>query len=177
MLKIEEYKGITIEQILNFTGLENPFADQSKYSLARQKELLLKLARKNNLLHLVPKTNPIDNVVINISIEKDLVITKLRKEEKIEYTNKLDLTKIPTEMVKEMGKTTIKINRKDIPSNLVTLPNTTYAYKVIGHFETKEAYYKGTQYETINGETEKVSTTYIIYTLKHTQGISLVILE
>ena len=174
MVKLEEYKGITIEDIMELTGLPNRFPDQSKYSLARQKELLLKDAQKNNVLHLVEKTNPIKHKTLNINMDKDLVITKLKESDKINYTSNLDLNLIPHKVIREKGLTTIIVNQSDIPLNVIKNPKAGYVYNVIGIFESHKAYYDSTTFKDENGKAIKVASKYIF---GYTKDISLLIVE
>lgn len=152
MIHLEEYKGVTIEEIMSKTGLPNPYSDQRIYSLARQKELLLKDADRNNVLHKVEKTFPRRVLVKNISIDKDLTIVSL-KDKGLEksITSNLDLNSIPHQVVREMGKVVIIVMNKDIPSNIIPRPSrgknsTGYAYNVIGIFDEHKAYHAGAIY-------------------------------
>ena len=174
MIKVQEYKGITMNQIMELTGLPNRFPDQSKYSLARQKELLLFDVEKNNLLHLVEKTHPIKVKTLSINIDKDAMVTKLKEEDKINYTSNLDLTLIPHKVVKDNGITRILVNKLDIPVNVIKSFNPEYIYNVIGIFASHKVRYSKTNYSNINNKNVKVSSEYIF---PHTKNIILLIVQ
>ena len=175
MIHLEEYKGVTIEHIMEVTGLPNRFPNQEKYSLARQKELLLKDAKSNNVLHLITKTNPIKHKTLNISIDQDLMVTKLKESDRIEYTSNLDLNLIPHKVIREKGYTTIVVKQSDIPPNVIKNPKSGYVYNVIGIFQSHKAYYGGTNYHTNkDNTTTKISSKYIF---GYTKNISLEIFE
>lgn len=151
MINIKEYKGVSIADILTLTKLPNPYADQTKYSLARQKELLLRDAMNNNLLNLIPKTHPIKHKMIQSATDQGITILSLREEERIEYTSELDLNSIPHTVIREKGYRTILINRNDIPLNVIPHPSKPYDYNVIGDLVSMKCYNAGTLYE--NGDT------------------------
>ena len=152
MVHVEEYKGVTIEEIMSKTGLPNPYSDQRIYSLARQKELLLKDADKFNVLHKVKKTFPRKVLAQHISRDKDLTILYLRDKglEKPLTTN-LDLNSISHKVRREMGLVKITVMKKDIPSNIISRPSrgnnpSGYSYNVIGIFDQHKAYHDGRVY-------------------------------
>jgi hypothetical protein len=153
MIHLEEYRGVTIEDIITKTGLPNPYSDQRVYSLARQKELLLKDADRNNVLYKIEKTFPRKVYSKHISIDKDLTIVSLVDkgfEEKA--TTDLDLNSIPHKVRRELGKITITVLKGDIPSNVISRPSrdnnpSGYSYNVIGIFDQHKAYHDGRIYE------------------------------
>lgn len=141
MINPKEYKDISIETMLEKTGLPNPYADQTRFSLARQKELILRDAQKNNVLHLIPKSCEIKHGVINVSTDKGVSILTKREEERIVFTSELDLNSIPHKVIREKGYRTIIVNAKDIPMNVVPHPSKPYAYNVDGIFEKRKCFY------------------------------------
>jgi hypothetical protein len=147
MINIKEYKGVSIADILTLTGLPNPYSDQTRFSLARQKELLLRDAMKNNLLNLIPKSHPIKHSTVNSMTDKGLTILTLREEEEVQFTSELDLNSIPHTVIREKGYRTILINRNDIPLNIVPHPSKPYSYKVIGDLVTMNCFNAGTLYK------------------------------
>lgn len=146
MINIKEYKGYTAEDISRLTGLPNPYNDQTRYSLARQLELMLKDAQKNNVLHLVPKTQIITSKSVQVMKDKGLTILKMKEEEEIAFTSELDLNSIPHKVVREKGYRVIIVQRNDIPMNVMPSASKPYAYKVIGTFEDWKCYLAGTIY-------------------------------
>lgn len=146
MLNVKEYKGLTAQDVCDKTGLPNPYADQTRFSLYRQLELMLRDAKKNNLLHLVPKTNVITHKAVQVISDKGLTILKMRESERIENTSELDLNEIPHKVVREKGYITIIVQRNDIPMNVIPHPSKPYSYQVVGIFETKKCYHAGTLY-------------------------------
>lgn len=153
MVHVEEYKGVTVEEIMLKTGLPNPYSDQRVFSLARQRDLLLRDADKNNVLYKIEKTHPRRAVVKNISIDKDLIITSLiDKGLEKPITTNLDLNSIPHKVRREMGLVKITVMKKDIPSNIISRPSrdnnpSGYSYNVIGIFDQHKAYHDGRVYE------------------------------
>lgn len=122
-LRVEEYKSVTIEDIMRLTGLDNPWSDGSKYSQYRQKELLLKEAKKQNLLYRIEKSHPIED---NLP------------------TSDLNLTVVPHRVIRlEDGKVVIEINRKDIPSRVVPNPRPKPSYHVIDVLGEEDCYHNG----------------------------------
>lgn len=151
-IKLEEYKSVSVEDIMKVTGLPNPYDDQSKFSLARQKELLLKDALKNNLLHKVKKSHPIEYKVITIERDQDLTIltAKVVSEPKA-FTHVLDLNITPHRVVRENKRIIIEVNKCDIPDNVLPSPKG-YAYEVIGIFTQEKCYNNGGLYQNPNEE-------------------------
>lgn len=143
-IKLEEYKSVTIEDIMNVTGLPNLYIDQSKYSLARQKELLLKDASKNNLIHKVKKSHPIEYKVITVNKDKDLTILTAKPiSEPKPFTHVLDLNVTPHRVVREKHKVVIEVNKPDISDNVLPNPKPGYVYEVIGIFSKEKCYRNG----------------------------------
>jgi hypothetical protein len=142
-IKLEEYKSVTIEDIMNVTGLPNLWDNQDKYSLARQKELLLQTAKVNNLLHKVKKSHPIDYKVITCNTDNGLTIltTKSIGEPK-PFTSVLDLNVTPHKVIREKGKIIIEVNMSDIPINILPSPKDN-SYLVIGIFTQEKGYNDG----------------------------------
>lgn len=128
---IEEYKATTIEHIMEVTGLVNQWSDGSKYSQYRQKELLLKEAKKKNLLYRVQKSHPIDDSTYP------------------NPTNSLDLNKIPHRVIKNFRENiVIEIHKKDIPTYIQPLPKPKAAYHVIDTFGEDDCYHDGFIYKS-----------------------------
>lgn len=146
-IKLEEYRSVSIEDIMKVTDLPNPYVDQSKFSLARQKELLLKDAKKNNVLHKVKKSHPIEYKVITIERDQDLTIltAKVVGEPK-GYTTTLDLNVSPHKVIRENGKIIIEVNQSDIPDHVKPSPKG-FAYNVIGIFTQEKCYFGARIYE------------------------------
>lgn len=174
MINIKEYKGLTAEYVAERTGLPNPYSDQSKYSLTRQLELMLRDAQNNNVLHLVPKTNVIKHGVVNSMTDKGVTILTKRDEEAIKYTSELDLNSIPHKVVREKGYRTILVQRNDIPLNIVPHPTKSYSYAVIGTFDTRNCFHSRTLYKDNDPSKEKIGTE---YRFGHNTHIKLVIVE
>lgn len=143
MINIKEYKGLTAQDVCDKTGLPNPYNDQTRFSLARQLELMLRDAQKNNVLHLVPKTQIITSKSVQVMKDKGLTILKMREEEEIAFTSELDLNSIPHKVVRGKGYRTIIVQRNDIPMNVMPSVSKPYAYKVIGTFEDWKCYFAG----------------------------------
>jgi hypothetical protein len=151
-IKLEEYKSVSIEDIMNVTGLPNPWDNQDKYSLARQKELLLQAARANNLLHKVKKSHPIEYKVITVERDQGLTIltAKVVSEPK-PFTSVLDLNVTPHRVVRENKRIIIEVMKTDIPDNVLPSPKG-YAYEVIGIFTQEKCYHNRGLYQNPNEE-------------------------
>lgn len=146
MINIKEYKGLTAQDVCNKTGLPNPYNDQTRYSLARQLELMLRDAQKNNVLHLVLKTHIIKHGVVTSMTDKGVTILTKRDEEAIVFTSKLDLNSIPHKVQIEKGYRIITVQRNDVPMNVQPHPSESYSYKVIGILTDMKCYLAGTLY-------------------------------
>ncbi|AXQ66553.1 MAG: hypothetical protein [Caudoviricetes sp.] len=147
-MNIKEYKGLTAKEISEATGLPNPYTDQSKYSLYRQWELMLWDAKRNNVLHLVKKTNIINNKSVHFQTDKDLVITRLYETPVVELTTTLDLNTIPHKVVRERGVIGIYVNQSDIPKNVTSFAYSKgYSYNVIGILTSEKCYPKQRLYK------------------------------
>lgn len=151
-IKLEEYKSVSIEDIMNVTGLPNPYDDQSKFSLARQKELLLKDALKNNLLHKVKKSHPIQYKIITVERDNGLAIMSAKEiAEPKQFTSVLDLNITPHRVVRENKKIIIEVMKEDIPNHVLPNPKG-YAYEVIGIFTQEKCYSNSGLYQNPNEE-------------------------
>jgi hypothetical protein len=139
-IKLEEYKSVTIEDIMTVTGLPNPYSDQSKFSLARQKELLLKDARKNNLLNKVKKSHPINYKVVTSNTDNGLTILTAKEiSEPKPFTSVLDLNITPHKVIRENKKVIIEVNKCDIPDHVKPSPKDN-SYLVVGIFTQEKGY-------------------------------------
>lgn len=147
MINIKEYKGLTAQDVCDKTGLPNPYSDQTKYSLARQLELMLRDAQKNNVLHLVPKTQIITKKSVQVMKDKGLTILKMKEEEEIAFTSRLDLNSIPHKVEIEKGYRTIIVQRNDIPMNVQPHPSKPYTYNVRGILTDMKCYHAQTLYK------------------------------
>lgn len=159
-IKLEEYKSVSVEDIMKVTDLPNPYDDQSKFSLARQKELLLKDALKNNLLHKVKKSHPIEYKVITVERDQDLTIltAKVVSEPK-QFTSVLDLNVTPHKVVRENKRTIIEVMKADIPNHVLPNPKDN-TYLVIGIFTQEKGYRSGSIYEGLSGFSKEVGKRY-----------------
>lgn len=144
MINLKEYRGVSIETILEKTGLQNPYSDQSKFSLARQKELLLKDAKKARVLDKIQKSHPIVYGVPNIISDKGLCIQTLKVMDKPkDFTTTLDLNETTHKVIREHGKVYIHVNKADIPSHVMMKPGPGYCYNVVGIFTQEKCYNNG----------------------------------
>lgn len=157
-IKLEEYKSVTIEDIMKVTGLPNLYVDQSKFSLARQKELLLKDALKNNLLHKVKKSHPIQYKITTVSTDKDLsILTAKEISEPRGFTSVLDLNVVPHKVIRENNKVVVEVRKEDIPNHVFPKPGPGYSYHVIGILAEEKCYKVGAIHD---GNHKRIGSSY-----------------
>lgn len=150
-VRLEEYKSVTIEQIMELTGLENPWSDQSKYSLARQKGLLLQQAREQNVLYKVEESHPIEHKVVTCIKDKGLSILYSKTiEEPKAFSSTLNLNEIPHKVIREYDKVIIEVNKRDIPDHILPNPKPKFSYNVIGILTEEKCHHNGFLYRDIN---------------------------
>lgn len=143
-IDVLEYRGVTVETMMEVTGLQNPWSDQSRFSLARQKELLLKEAKKQNLLHKIKKSHPKEYKVVSTITDKDLeIITCTPFTPQPRPTHILNFNQTPHKVIRENSKVIIEVRKEDIPNHVFPKPGPGYAYHVIGILAEEKCYRVG----------------------------------
>ena len=144
---IDEYKEVTIEEIMKLTNLPNPYTDQTKYSLARQKELLLKDAKRKNILHLVEKSNPRQNLVPKLIEDKDLSIRYLTNKGEVNLpTRKINLELVKHKSFDQETFTIIEIKKSDLGPHIVRSTKPGAAYTLVKDSKVIKLYFDKTLY-------------------------------
>ena len=140
-IDVLEYRGVTVEAMMEVTGLQNPWSDQSRFSLARQKELLLKEAKKQGLLHKIKKSHPKEYKVVSTIKDKDLEIITCKPFTPKTYPSfVLNLNQVPHKVIRENNKVVVEVRKEDIPNHVFPKPGPGYSYHVIGILAEEKCY-------------------------------------
>jgi hypothetical protein len=145
---LEEYRGVSIEDILKVTGLPPLTEKDTKYSLTHQRKVLLEKAKEQNILNKVKKSHPKEYSKITTISDKGVDI---KSKEIVGYqplSTTLDLNLVPHKVIRENKKIIIEVNKADIPTHVVCKPGLGYSYLVIGIFTQEKCFHSKGLYET-----------------------------
>lgn len=178
MIDILEYRGVTTQDIVDVTGIQNIWKD-IKYpqtiSLPRQKMLLLKEAKRQNVLHKVKKSHPKEYKIVSTIKDKDLeILTCTPFTPQPRLSSILNLNQVPHKVIRENNKVIIEISRTDMPDYVLPNPGSKPSYKVIGIFTQEDCYNDGGLFEDGTPYSKRLGKK---YSFRNHSNVSLHILD